>query len=131
MNRKLAVGLVALVFALPLCCIGYGRWRVHRLSPPDRVRTFNDLMDWRPPHLLQRLQHDGRTYVVASGDECLIASAPSRYVFDESGRLVDWTHDSGDDGRFQKRWHWNEAIRERRFSPVHQVEIPWLFRDAR
>src|SRR5262245_38358579 len=34
----------------------------------------------------------------------LASSGPAVYVFDRSGRLVDWSGDMGDDSRFQQKW---------------------------
>jgi hypothetical protein len=34
-----------------------------------------------------------------------LPSGPPAYVFDETGSLVDWTSDLGDDPRFRERWH--------------------------
>jgi hypothetical protein len=41
----------------------------------------------------------------------LLSSGPSACVFDDTGRLVDWSSDIGDDPRFDEKW---SAQRSRR-----------------
>lgn len=58
------------------------------------------------PQRFGTLERDGTTYVVVIGrlTRIYLASGPPVYVFDRSGRLVDWTYDIGDDPRFSEQW---------------------------
>jgi hypothetical protein len=50
---------------------------------------------------------DGQDYLLLQGESQAFPrfpSGPPMYVFDRTGRLVDWTTDSGDDDAFWKRW---------------------------
>jgi hypothetical protein len=61
----------------------------------------------RLPSRVTTLTNNGSTFVIAySPMECWLAvpSGPAAYVFDESGRMVTWSFDSGDDDRFQREW---------------------------
>ena len=99
------LGLV-LVLAIPAAMIGYSSWRSSHLHPPPSVRTLDDLLAWRTPGGLYLITRDGQQYLEAQGlDYDLGASGPPGYVFDEKGSLIDWTTDSGDDSKYQHKWH--------------------------
>jgi hypothetical protein len=58
---------------------------------------------------VQRLtKNDGATtYYLAHGPiraPLALPSGPPVYVFDQAGKLIDYTKDSGDDPRFAKAW---------------------------
>src|SRR4051794_28400504 len=77
-----------------------------RANPPATVQTFDSYLQWQTKPRGVRLQDlGGQTYVLMYGPNAgLFPSGPPIYVFDWSGRLVDWTTDSGDDPRFQSKW---------------------------
>lgn len=50
-----------------------------------------------------------------------LSSGPSAYVFDETGRLVDWTSDMGDDPVFANPW-FSPGTRDKR-RPLSRHEI--------
>jgi hypothetical protein len=53
-----------------------------------------------------RVNHQGREFTYALGPLLAWAapSGPPIYVFDEAGRLLDYTLDAGDDQRFGNDW---------------------------
>ena len=79
-----------------------------QLPPPAAVKTIQDFDVWRGDEARYFLRHDqSGPGVVArvnfhTGER--LASGPASYIFDSTGKLVDWTIDEGDDTRFQKRW---------------------------
>jgi hypothetical protein len=78
-----------------------------RAVPPPNVRTFDGFLAWRPRTEFFRVhQIRGNEFLEALGPGAgiLLPSGPAGYVFDRSGRMIDWTHDSGDDRRFEAKW---------------------------
>ena len=50
---------------------------------------------------------NGKQHLIAYGPMSswlLLSSGPSACVFDDTGRLVDWSSDIGDDSQFDERW---------------------------
>lgn len=61
----------------------------------------------RLPSRVTTITTNGSKFVIAYSpmDHWLaVPSGSAAYVFDESGRLVAWSGDTGDDGRFQRDW---------------------------
>lgn len=97
----LLIGAVAIgVFVL------IDRVGISRAKPPSRVQRFDDYMGWQTEHrAAQELILDRESFLLMSGPRArLLASGPPMYVFDSSGRMADWTVDSGNDPRFQSKW---------------------------
>lgn len=54
-------------------------------------------------------------------------SGPPAYIFDENGRLVGWSEDTGDDNEFWRKWpisSTNEVSKERVYDIVEPVASP-------
>ena len=77
-----------------------------RAKPPATVQNLEQYLGWQTGHRRAELQESGgQTFVVMHGPlASLVPSGPPVYVFDSTGRLVDWTTDSGDDPRFHEKW---------------------------
>lgn len=63
---------------------------------------------WGPPVSASHVEHDGITYIElrGHGPGRFVAAVPSGwplYIFDESGKLVDWNGDPGDSPFESKR----------------------------
>jgi hypothetical protein len=61
----------------------------------------------RLPSRITKLTTNGSTFFIAYSPmdyRLAVPSGPAAYVFDESGHLVAWSRDTGDDGRFQRSW---------------------------
>lgn len=77
-----------------------------RNVPPPTVTDVQRYLAWRPetPHLYLLGGANG-SHVMATGPGSgLVPSGPSAYIFDRSGRLVDWCEDVGDDPVFDQKW---------------------------
>src|SRR5436190_17451546 len=81
----------------------------HRLANPSgHVSTLREYLAWRPSaEQFAAVDVNGKAYVIAYGGPTsswlLLSSGPSAYVFDDTGRLVDWSADIGDDPTFDGR----------------------------
>lgn len=79
---------------------------MYRATPPPNMQTFADFLAWRPRSNQFYLHTTpmGRYLEAVGPGHGLLYSCPSSYVFDGTGKLIDRTHDSGDDRTFQQRW---------------------------
>lgn len=86
-----------------------------RVNPTGHAANLDEYLAWRPSAEQFALVGVNCTpYVIAYGPTSswlMLSSGPSAYVFDDMGRLVDWSPDIGDDPRFDARW---SAQRSRR-----------------
>jgi hypothetical protein len=103
--RRLSVLLVpVLLFA---AVVTYESAACRRAAPPAHVKTLDSFLKWQPgshPAVVRRF--GGSDHLVILGPLMgLLPSGPSAYAFDRSGRLIEWTADSGDAPHFQSRWH--------------------------
>ncbi len=77
-------------------------------SPAGKFSTASEyLATGRLPSRVTTITTNGSTFFVAySPMDCRLAipSGPAAYVFDESGRMIAWSRDTGDDGRFHRDW---------------------------
>lgn len=86
--------------------LAYDIVSLRQARPPEHVRTLKSFLEWRPgphPALVRHIAGD-KHLVVFAALHGFLASGPAAYVFDASGRLVDWAGDSGDDNTFQQKW---------------------------
>jgi hypothetical protein len=96
-----------IIFILVVGAWAAAEWLMHRRTvPPTWVTNFSTFAQWqRSPRDIEVIRHDGADYLLATGPGGgLLPSGPSGYVFDCSGRLVDWSSDIGDSSRFQDKW---------------------------
>jgi len=69
------------------------------LAPPEGVDTLAEFSrTMPPPRHLADIGEPGHSRLVWIGETALIAlpSGPSTYVFDENGKLIDWSPTTGD-----------------------------------
>ena len=95
------VGLFVMDFAAMV-------WQRHRIEPRG-IETLRDYAAWRSASKVFAVeQKDGRAYAIAYGPIAIgaifLGSGPAVYVFDDQGRFVEWSPDSGDDSTFQSKW---------------------------
>lgn len=77
------------------------------IVPPTHVTGVEPFLEWRPGtnefHFVRT--KDGSEHLMATGASRPFGSAPSAYIFDRTGRLIDWSRDIGDDPDFDERWN--------------------------
>lgn len=108
--RKVAVSICLIVFVLPLIALLVSdiRWNYVN-SPRGNFTNVTEYLAWgRPPMRVMRIEKEGSAFYVAYGpvDDTWLRfpSGPPGYVFDASGKLIDWSSDTGDDAGFQLEW---------------------------
>lgn len=105
-NRRSAYRHETLVLlAVPVLIGAYVAlcYRQHQsLKPPEGDVGIEQFAAAMPlPERVTLVDHDGRTYIAWFGELAWLSlpSGPSYYLFDESGRLVDWVPETGDGDR--------------------------------
>ena len=67
--------------------------------------------------------------IVSMGCLGFLPSGAAMLVYDAEGRLIDWTGDEGEDGRFQRQWSrvWRTARREETRRWLKETRLPEIF----
>src|SRR5678815_1774615 len=111
-RKKLYLGLcfatLALVLMLTLVNVA-SRRELRRLSPPQEVSQFSEFSKvMSPPASLRLTAVDAQAYLLWTGkvaEGWRLPSGPPAYVFDKTGRLVEWRADNRDDPSFYGKWY--------------------------
>ena len=97
-----------------------------RVNPTGKFTNLREYLAYRPSSdWFETLDGDGKHYVIAYGPMAswlMLSSGSSAYVFDNTGRLVDWSSDVGDDGNFHARWDSKGLGDQGRSIPRKEVE---------
>ncbi len=82
-----------------------------RAEPGDRADKLGEFLTWQSTtDDFARLHANGKQHIIAFGPAGrMFPSGPAAYVFDETGSLVDWSNDIGDDSRFDDKWQAQRA----------------------
>ena len=107
--QKQLIG-VALILFLIVYWIASEVFYAHGKSPVG-IATVSDFHRiYGRPTFVRRYQRDGQVFYHLFGRDphfpWLLAfpSSPPAYVFDSSGRFVEWSPDPGDDTHYQQKW---------------------------
>jgi hypothetical protein len=79
-------------------------------NPGAQGQSIDDFLKAkRAPQKVERIEKEGQSYLFVTGRMSplwivTVPSGPPCYVFNASGRLVDWTSDVGDAPYFQEKW---------------------------
>ena len=71
----------------------------NKVTPPADLQTIDEFRNWLDKENGREgiYQDSDKFYTVLIGEPgAFLASGPSAYVFDSTGRFVDWTPDMGD-----------------------------------
>jgi hypothetical protein len=79
------------------------------VRPPKGVTNLVAFLQERPQvNQIRKFVHNGKLHVEVIGKASLSAltlpSGSPAYIFDETGALVDWCGDLGDNSSFVKKW---------------------------
>lgn len=121
MKKIIKTKLIPAILILVLPCawlLSEIRWsRIN--NPSGRFDNLQEYLEHgRYSERVIRVEKNGNAFFITHSpmDTWLAApSGPAAYVFDENGRLVDWSNDMGDDPSFRKRWpppHENSSMEE-------------------
>jgi hypothetical protein len=70
--------------------------------PPAIVKTFDAFLEWRPEATDFYAIENPPRLVAIGRSEGLVVSGPAAYVFDESGKLIEWEVEMGEGGQVTK-----------------------------
>lgn len=105
-RRKATLWLLALIYPVAWL-VSELRW-THINDPTDRFTNVTRyLAGSRQPSRVTRVRLEKKTYYIAySPTDSWLAtpSSPAAYVFDDQGKMVEWSADPGDDLAFQSKW---------------------------
>ncbi len=105
--------LLVLLFILVLPCAGWAflAKRQFRRLHLSGFSLAHHLETMPTPMRFGVIEHEGSNYLRIEGPSAYLTAPPGppMYVFDKSGKLVDWTSDAVDDHSFLGRWPgiWN------------------------
>lgn len=108
-SSKIEWLIVSLVLASPACGWWLSETRWSRINYPDGKFTnvSEYLANGRQPGRVTKVKKDGDTFFIAHCpmDTWLaLPSGPAAYVFDKTGRMIEWSSDTGEDPEFQRKW---------------------------
>src|SRR5262249_22573073 len=82
-----------------------------RTVPPAYVTDIDSFLQWRPGTEQFAVLTGDNQHLMATGDGGgLLPSGSSAYVFDRSGKLVDWCPDIGDNPKFDQKWQAQHSL---------------------
>jgi hypothetical protein len=95
--------VILLVLATVICPMVYHS----KISSAEGLANYSEYRRNLPePRTVRLLRKDNLEFVACYGPITTLAlvSGPPLYVFDRSGKLVDWSRDIGDDGVYDDKW---------------------------
>ena len=113
-SRQRRLGWVAVIL-LPIgYLIGSEIYYASCIRPRGIVTVADHFHRFGVPRRITALHRDGGTYYELSGFTrkqsgfalpiLALPSSPPAYVYDESGKFVDWCSDPGDQPAYRERW---------------------------
>jgi len=108
MIKKIAIG-AAVVVCLLVAWIYEENRRANAVRPPEGATNLIAFLDARPqPSRIRKFVHNGEVHVEVLGkpirSPLSVPSGPPAYIFDETGALVDWAADRGENPSFVSKW---------------------------
>ena len=87
-------------------------WLMYRRTvPPSNVANIDSFLKWRPStEQFTILASDNRHLMATGAPSGVLPSGSSAYVFDDSGKLVAWSADIGDDPKFDEKWQAQHSL---------------------
>jgi hypothetical protein len=123
-KNALTVIVVLLLVGVPLLVADV--LSIKRLSPEGRTTTLREFLAWQPEaSRFCSITIGDKQHVIAFGPKhALFASGYPAYVFDETGNLIDWSTDIGDDPEFDERWKGQSNNGELNLTRQQVLELP-------
>ena len=117
---------IVLVLLIPfISWLSFAAWTIRQIAPDENAQHLKEFLESMP--LIEGIysrQSGGTTYLQVEGtlpSWLLLPSAPPMYIFDTTGKLVDWTGDYGEDPAFRRRWPL--GVTRRRLTPSEALEL--------
>ena len=110
MNATRKKAILAAVVIIPVSLWVTSEVYYARSMSPSGIQTVADhFRRFGEPQRIKRFQRDEVAYYELSGisrklPTLALPSSPPAYIYDESGKFVDWCSDPGDQPSFRGRW---------------------------
>ncbi|MGA2243799.1 MAG: hypothetical protein ABSH48_02275 [Verrucomicrobiota bacterium] len=113
--RSIIVVGSVVIGALVACRIGAEVYYVKSITPRGVLTVADHFRRLGEPLRIVEFTRDGATYFefigVPHGFHALVTpSAPPSYIYDESGKFVEWCSDPVDQPAFRKRWPLTKTV---------------------
>ena len=119
---------VAIVLGVLIMFLGWvsvETWGYLRIAPGEDAQHLKEFLKSMPPSEgIYSWQSGASTYLEVVGTLPpwpFVVSGPPIYIFDTTGKLVDWTAQSGEDSAFERRWPL--GVTRRRLMPHEALEL--------
>ena len=108
-NTQIEMLIVVFIFVIPASGLFLSEIRWARVNRPDgKFSNVNEyIAHGRRPSRVTKVEKGGKAFFIAYGPMDMwlaLPSGPAAYVFDETGHMVEWSWDTGDDPGFQREW---------------------------
>lgn len=108
MTKKLTAAM-AILGCLAIACLYSEKKSAQMARPPLGATNLPAFLEARPDwNQIRGFVHQGKPHLQVVGNPILLPlsppSGPPAYIFDETGALVDWCRDLGDNPSFARRW---------------------------
>jgi len=108
-HARAMIKIFAKIAALVLSLVVAKIYIEKKISRPVGASDLSMFLEVRPqPSKIRRFVHEEKVYVEVSGRPTISTlsqpSDPLAYIFDDTGKLVEWTYDRCDSPPFVKRW---------------------------
>jgi hypothetical protein len=111
LTRKTLINLIGSTILVAVMVVPWLRAERRWADVNNPAGKFTAVVEYlatgRLPSRVTTLSVKGENYWIAYGPMDhgeAIPSGPAAYVFDATGRLIAWSHDTGDDRSFQQAW---------------------------
>lgn len=115
-SKKAELIIVVFITFIFVCSLTASEVRWAKLNDPNG--KFSNISSYlahgRLPSRVSKVVNGGKTFYITFSpiDDMWFAlpSGPAAYVFDETGKMVHWSSDIGDDTQFQRQWLKSENV---------------------
>jgi len=122
-TRFIGIGVIVIFTFFVVGMVAMTILNIKRLSPSSPGMSISDFAREKPaPQAIVPFEKNDRTYFgwIAELPSWDVPSGPPIYVFDESGKMIDFTIDVGDDPSFKDNW---EPLMTRSYDKENYISL--------
>ncbi|NCC62228.1 MAG: hypothetical protein EOM12_15110 [Verrucomicrobiae bacterium] len=100
--------MIMIFLVLVVLRISENRWEKLN-NPTDKFHNINEYLEkGYTPSCVTKVKRGTNIFIIIYGTLTnkwlAIPSGPAAYVFDSSGKMIDWSYDVGDDSQYKLNW---------------------------